>query len=102
MFVELPIVPGVITDNSDLLSEGRWIDVDKIRFEAIGGKSHAQVIGGYEDLSETDFDGKGRGIHRWENLASEELVAVGTTERVYIFAQGMLLGHHADPLHPRR
>lgn len=90
MLIELPIAPGVITDNTDLLSEGRWIDADKVRFEAIGGKSHAEVIGGYEDLSEDTFDGKGRGIHRWVNLQSEELVAIGTTERVYIFTQGIL------------
>ena len=90
MFVELPIAPGVIKDNSELLSEGRWIDADKMRFRAVGQSSHPEVIGGYEDLTEQTVDGKARGLHRWTSIEGEELLAIGTSERMYLLGSGIL------------
>lgn len=90
MFLELPIAPGIIKDNSELLSEGRWVDGDKIRFRAVGQKSHAEVVGGNELLIEGAFDGKARGLHQWENLAGDKNLAVGTTQRVYVLNSSLL------------
>ena len=50
--IELPIKPGVVRDNSFLLSESRWIDADKVRFRRVGGRSQPETINGYEDLTE--------------------------------------------------
>ncbi len=90
MLTELPIKPGVIKDNSALLSEGRWIDADKMRFRSVGGKSHPEVIGGFEDLTEQTFLGKCRALHAWENLSGEVQLAAGTHTNAYVFSQGLL------------
>jgi len=90
MLTELPIKPGIIKDNSALLSEGRWIDGDKIRFRNVGGRSHPEVIGGYEDLTDQTFRGKARGIHAWERLDGSKPIVVGTSEAVYVFAEAYL------------
>lgn len=90
MLVELPIKPGVIKDNSELLSEGRWIDADKMRFRFVGGKSMPEVIGGFEDLTPQTFRGKARNIHAWETQKGEKPIANGTTEGAYVFTIGLL------------
>ena len=88
--VELPIKPGIIKDNSELLSEGRWIDADKVRFRFVGGKSHPEVIGGFEDLTEQGFVGRCRALHAWETLDGDKPVAVGSHSHVYVYAVGLL------------
>ena len=90
MLIELPIRPGVIKDNTALLSEGRWIDADKVRFRNVGGKSHPEVIGGSEDLTEQTFSGKARGIHSWERQDGDKLIAFGTHTNCYAYSEAYL------------
>lgn len=90
MFIEFPIAPGVVKDNTELDGEGRWVDADKVRFRAVGRSSHPEVIGGWEDFVEDTFDGVCRGLHRWTTLDGDELVSVGTTERVYVVGEGAM------------
>lgn len=90
MLIELPIRPGVIKDNTALLSEGRWIDADKVRFRNVGGKSHPEVIGGYEDLTEQTFSGKSRGIHSWERKDGNKPIAFGTHTNCYVYSEAYL------------
>ncbi len=90
MFIELPIKPGVVKDNTDLLSEGRWIDADKVRFRSVGGRSQPEVIGGFEDLTEDRFAGKARALHAWERLDGVRQLAIATNSHVYVYSAGLL------------
>ena len=85
MLIDLPIKPGVVKDNSELLSESRWVDADKIRFRNVGGKIYPEVIGGYEVAVSTSFRGKARGIHGWTLQSGEDVAAFGTNSGLYAF-----------------
>ena len=90
MRIELPINPGVIKDNSALLSEGRWVDADKIRFRNVSGRSHPEVVGGFEDLTAQTFLGKARGIHAWERLDGAKPIVLATNVAVYVYHEAYL------------
>ena len=90
MLTTFDIAPGVIKDNTEVLSEGFWSDADKIRFRNVAGKSHPEVVGGQQDATDQTIDGKCRSMHEWESLGGEKWVALGTNTSLYIFAQGYL------------
>ena len=90
MLTTFDIAPGVIKDNTEVLSEGFWSDADKIRFRNVAGKSHPEVVGGQQDATDQTIDGKCRSTHEWESLGGEKWVALGTNTTLYVFAQDFL------------
>jgi hypothetical protein len=90
MLTTFDIAPGVIKDNTEVLSEGFWSDADKIRFRNVAGKSHPEVVGGQQTATDQTLDGTCRSMHEWESLGGEKWVALGTNTSLYIFAQGYL------------
>ena len=51
MLKTFDIAPGVIKDNTEVLSEGFWSDADKVRFRNVAGKSQPEVVGGQQDAT---------------------------------------------------
>jgi hypothetical protein len=90
MLKTFDIAPGVIKDNTEVLSEGFWSDADKVRFRNVAGKSQPEVVGGQQDATEQVLDGKCRAMHEWEGLSGEKWVALGTSTTLYVFAQDFL------------
>ncbi len=88
--IELPIKPGVVRDNSFLLSESRWIDADKVRFRRVGGRSQPETINGYEDLTEETFSGKCRALHSYETIDGIRQIVLGTSSRLYCYTGALL------------
>lgn len=90
MLIDLPIKPGIVKDNTETLSEGRWVDGDKVRFRNVGGKSYPEVIGGYEAATDATFTGEARGAHAWTLEGGDAVLAFGTYAGLYAFALGDL------------
>ena len=88
--IELPIKPGVVRDNSFLLSESRWIDADKVRFRRVGDRSQPETINGYEDLTEETFSGKCRALHSYETILGDRQIALGTSSHLYVYSGNLI------------
>lgn len=80
----LKLPPGVVKDNSDLLSEGRYIDAQWTRFRNVGGFGQPQAMGGYQLFGPDRVTGIARGMHSWENLAGQKQCAIGTHAKLFI------------------
>lgn len=72
--------PGVNRENSRYTNEGRWWDMDKIRFRS----GTPEKIGGWAPLGSSTFKGVARLLHNWVTLAGENLIAVGTNLKMYL------------------
>lgn len=90
MLTSFDIAPGVIKDNTEVLSEGYWTDADKVRFRNVAGRAQPEVVGGQQDATEQVLDGKCRSAHEWESLNGEKRVALGTHTTLYVFASDFL------------
>ena len=89
--VEIKMAPGVIKDQTELVSENRYVDSDKMRFRRIGNSpSLPEVIGGFEDLTDDTFEGKCRALHAYKTLTGDRIIALGTSTRLYGYAGSVL------------
>ena len=82
----LQIAPGIVKDETDYSSEGRYIDGDKIRFKS----GLPQKIGGWSKLTTQTLTGAPRSLHAWSTNDQVDLIAAGTTERFYVYKDGYL------------
>jgi hypothetical protein len=81
----LKLLPGVVSDDTDLAAKGRYSSADKVRFR--GGKP--ETISGWEQFNASGIaSGTARGIHAWTNLEGEPVVAVATESAVYAYING--------------
>lgn len=83
-FIKLQFKPGVNRDQTDYSNEGGWYACDKIRFRS----GYPQKIGGWVKTSPTAFIGVCRQMWNWITTYSDNLLALGTNEKVYIEAGG--------------
>lgn len=83
-FVPLKFTAGVRLDDTDLASEGGWIDIDHCRWS----RGQLQPIGGYAGLTQSTFEGIARGAHAWVNLAGDAQLAWGTHAKLYAYPGG--------------
>jgi hypothetical protein len=83
-FIKLQFKPGVNRDQTDYSNEGGWYECDKIRFRS----GYPQKIGGWAKASPTAFIGVCRQMWNWITTYSDNLLALGTNEKVYIEAGG--------------
>ena len=84
-FIKLQFKPGVNRDQTDYSNEGGWYECDKIRFRS----GYPQKIGGWVKSSPTAFVGVCRQMWNWITTYSDNFLALGTNERVYIEAGGV-------------
>ena len=72
--------PGVNKENTRYTTEGGWYEADKVRFR----QGNPEVIGGWEPLSTTYFQGVCRSLWNWVTLNGDNLLGVGTNLKFYI------------------
>jgi hypothetical protein len=83
-FIKLQFKPGVNRDQTDYSNEGGWYECDKIRFRS----GYPQKIGGWIKDSPTAFIGVCRQMWNWVTTYSDNLLALGTNDKVYIEVGG--------------
>ena len=95
-FIKLQFKPGVNRDQTDYSNEGGWFECDKIRFRS----GYPESIGGWEKYTPDTFEGVCRQMWNWITTYSDNFLAVGTNEKVYIESGGVYynITPFADPL----
>ena len=83
-FIKLQFKPGVNRDQTDYSNEGGWYECDKIRFRS----GYPEKIGGWVKTTPNAFVGVCRQMWNWITTYSDNLLALGTNEKVYIEAGG--------------
>lgn len=79
-FIKLQFKPGVNRDQTDYSNEGGWYECDKIRFRS----GYPEKIGGWVKVTPTAFNGVCRQMWNWITTYGDNLLALGTDEKVYI------------------
>lgn len=83
--IPLPISSGVVLNQTEYEAQGRWRDMDHVRFvdgqpEKIGGWSQWNTPG-------TELIGLCRSIHGWQDFSYNIWTAFGTSKRLYVYDQ---------------
>jgi hypothetical protein len=79
-FIKLQFKPGVNRDQTDYSNEGGWYECDKIRFRS----GYPEKLGGWVKSTPTAFDGVCRQMWNWITTFNDNLLALGTNDKVYI------------------
>jgi hypothetical protein len=83
-FIKLQFKPGVNRDQTDYSNEGGWYECDKIRFRS----GYPEKIGGWAKATTNIFVGVCRQMWNWVTTFSDDFLALGTNEKVYIETGG--------------
>lgn len=83
-FIKLQFKPGVNRDQTDYSNEGGWYECDKIRFRS----GYPEKLGGWVKATPTAFIGTCRQLFNWVTTFTDDFLAVGTNEKVYIEVSG--------------
>ena len=84
-FIKLQFKQGINRDQTNYTGEGGWWDCDKIRFFS----GYPQKIGGWFRYTTETFIGTCRQLFNWVTSYTDNLLAVGTNEKVYIEVGGI-------------
>ena len=77
--------PGVNRENTRYTTEGGWYECDKVRFR----QGTPEVIGGWQPLSASTYQGVCRSLWNWAQLNGNNLIGVGTNLKFYINQGGV-------------
>ena len=66
--------PGINKESTSYTAEGGWFDGNLVRFR----KGYAEKIGGWQKFVLASYEGTGRKLHNWVNLAGSKLLGLGT------------------------
>ncbi|WP_213287594.1 hypothetical protein [Bradyrhizobium sp. sGM-13] len=91
--VPLTPPPGVVKTESDRVVEGRWIDMQWMRF--VNGRP--QKMGGWVRQTTVISSGALRQLHAWRDLQSLEYMAGGTYRKLYVYERDFTQ-HDITPL----
>lgn len=83
-FLKLQFKPGINRDTTNYANEGGWYECDKIRFYS----GYPQKLGGWIEATSERFTGTCRQMWNWVTSYTDNLLAVGTDNHVYIEAGG--------------
>jgi hypothetical protein len=83
-FIKLTFKPGVNRDTTNYSNEGGWWDCDKVRFFS----GFPQKLGGWIEATSERFIGTCRQMKNWATSFSDNLLALGTNEKLYIEVGG--------------
>ena len=81
---KLSFRPGLYREGTAYSSEGGWYDGNKVRFRS----GLPEKIGGWTQVSPTQFLGTCRSLWTWVDLNSNVYIGVGTTSKYYIYSGG--------------
>ncbi len=79
-FIKLQFKPGVNRDQTDYSNEGGWYECDKIRFRS----GYPEKIGGWTKVTPNAIDGVCRQMWNWITTYGDNLLSLGTDDKVYI------------------
>jgi len=83
-FIKLQFKPGVNRDQTDYSNEGGWYECDKIRFRS----GYPEKLGGWVKATPRTFIGTCRQMWNWVTTFTDDFLAVGTNDKVYIEVAG--------------
>ena len=83
-FIKLQFKPGINRDQTDYSNEGGWFACDKIRFRS----GYPEKLGGWVKATSESFAGYCRQMWNWITTYSDDFLAVGTNEGVFIETGG--------------
>jgi hypothetical protein len=83
-FTKLKFRPGIVRDTTNYANEGGWYECDKIRFFS----GYPQKIGGWVESTSERFVGTCRQMWNWITSYTDNFLALGTNEKVYIEVGG--------------
>jgi hypothetical protein len=72
--------PGINKEMTDLMDKGGWVDANLVRFR----KGLPEKIGGWEKTTTENYEGTGRALTAWVDLAATKYLGLGTTFKYYI------------------
>lgn len=72
-------VSGIDKENTRYASEGRWWDMDKMRFRS----GTPEKMGGWQKTTENQFAGVCRKLFNWIDLDNDNIIALGTSAALY-------------------
>jgi len=72
--------PGINKEGTDYTAEGGWFDGNLVRFR----KGFPEKIGGWSKVIQTSYNGTGRKLLGWVDLAGTKLLGLGTRTKLYI------------------
>ena len=84
--IKLQFKPGVNRDQTNYSGEGGWYACDKIRFRS----GYPEKIGGWVKYTPIGFYGVCRQMWGWITTFSDNFIALGTNNKLYIEAGGYL------------
>lgn len=76
--------PGVVKDDADYSTEGRFTDTQLVRFY----RGQPQRMGGWTPMLSETFEGKCRGLFAWQTTRGQRRLALGTHTKLYAVAGG--------------
>lgn len=79
-FIKLQFRPGINRDQTDYSGEGGWYECDKIRFN----EGYPTKVGGWVKSTPTAFAGVCRQLWSWITTFSDNFLALGTDQKLYI------------------
>jgi hypothetical protein len=84
MLRKLQLKSGVNREGTRYSTEGGWFSCDKIRFRS----GQPEKIGGWQQVTNTQFLGICRSLWTWSALAGQKYVGLGTNLKYYIALAG--------------
>lgn len=82
--IPLQIPKGAYRNGTDLMSQGRWRDVNLIRWH----EDALRPIGGWRQRQDVDIQGVARRIIAWEDNSANRRLAAGTDDALYVINAG--------------
>jgi len=83
-FIKLQFKPGLNRDQTNYSNEGGWWECDKVRFVS----GYPEKVGGWQKVNPASFYGVCRQMCNWVTTYSDNLLALGTNNKLYIEAGG--------------
>ena len=85
--IKLKFRPGVNRDQTNYTGEGGWYEMDKVRFYS----EYPQKLGGWFRYTFNLAIGLTRNIFNWITSYQDNLLAIGTSKKLYVEAGGNLV-----------
>lgn len=84
----LQITPpaGIVKNGTDYSNKGRWVDGNLVRFE----NGYLKAVGGWDKLRDVPLTGTPIGMYAYKDNSGDEVLAIGTRQRVYVIYQDAL------------
>ena len=83
-FIPLKIPKGQYRNGTDYMSQGRWRDVNLVRWH----EDALRPIGGWRQRQSVDISGVARSIIAWEDNSNNRRIATGTDDKLYAINAG--------------